>query len=91
MNRRQIAQPNAIPAASLAFCQQQDPVSGDYINRTKAPCTPNSRLPYPNFTNIYINSDWHGYSNYNAVNAKFEHRTNSTGSHRGLYLGEEHG
>jgi len=77
LNRRQIAQPLAIPAESLAFCQAQDPVSGDYINRTKAPCTPNSRLPYPNFTNIYINSDWHGYSNYNAVNAKFEHRTNT--------------
>ena len=76
LNRRQIAQPNTIPTDSLAFCQTQD-VNGAYINSSKAPCTPNSRLPYPNFTNFYINSDWHGYSNYNAVNAKFEHRTSS--------------
>lgn len=76
LTRRQIAQPNPIPAASLAFCNTQDS-DGNYINSTKAPCTPNSRLPYPNFTNIYINSDWHGYSNYNAVNVKFEHRTSS--------------
>ncbi|MEO6816196.1 MAG: TonB-dependent receptor [Edaphobacter sp.] len=77
LTRHQIAQPNSIPAASLAFCQEQDPLDGSYINRAKAPCTPNSRLPYPNFTNIFINSDWHGYSNYNAFNAKFEHRTSS--------------
>ena len=76
LNRRQIAQPNAIPADKLAFCQTQDG-GGNYINKSTAPCTPNSRLPYPNFTNIFINSDWHGYSNYNAVNAKFEHRTSS--------------
>lgn len=76
LTRHQIAQPNAIPADSLAFCQTQDS-SGTYINSAKAPCTPNSRLPYPNFTNIYINSDWHGYSNYNAFNTKFEHRTSS--------------
>jgi hypothetical protein len=34
------------------------------------------RLPYPNFVNIYINSDWHGYANYNAMNVKLEHRAN---------------
>ena len=39
-----------------------------------APCSNASRLPYPNFTNFYINSDWHGYSHYNAMNVKFEHR-----------------
>ena len=76
LTRHQIAQPHAIPADSLAFCETQD-ANGKYINSTKTPCTPNSRLPYPNFTNIYINSDWHGYSNYNAFNAKFEHRTSS--------------
>ncbi len=75
LNRRNIAQPNAIPRDQLAFCQTQ--VDGVYVNSAKAPCTPNSRLPYPNFTSYYINSDWHGYSNYNALNAKFEHRTNS--------------
>jgi carboxypeptidase family protein len=76
LTRHDIAQPNAIPADQLGFCDTQD-ADGKYINSGVAPCTPNSRLPYPNFTNIYINSDWHGYSNYNAVNAKFEHRTNS--------------
>jgi hypothetical protein len=34
------------------------------------------RKPYPNF-GVYINSDWSGYSNYNALNAKLEHRARS--------------
>ena len=72
LDRRQIAQPNAIPSNSLAFCQQQ--VNGVYVNLKVAPCSNSSRLPYPNFVNIYINSDWHGYSHYNGVNVKFEHR-----------------
>jgi len=33
-----------------------------------------SRLPYPISTAFYINSDFHGYSHYNAANVKFEHR-----------------
>jgi Carboxypeptidase regulatory-like domain len=73
LDRRNIAQPFAIPAASLAFCQQQD-AGGTYINLGVAPCSNTSRLPYRNFTNFYINSDWHGYSHYNAMNVKFEHR-----------------
>ena len=32
-----------------------------------------SRKPYPNFI-VYIDSDWGGRSNYNALNAKLEHR-----------------
>jgi hypothetical protein len=72
LDRRQIAQPNGIPSDSLAFCQQQ--VNGTYVNLKVAPCSNSSRLPYPNFVNIYINSDWHGYSHYNAMNIKFEHR-----------------
>jgi hypothetical protein len=31
------------------------------------------RKPFPQF-GVYINSDWSGYSNYNAMNAKLEHR-----------------
>ncbi len=31
------------------------------------------RKPFPNF-GVYIDSDWSGYSNYNALNAKLEHR-----------------
>jgi hypothetical protein len=72
LDRRNIAQPNGIPSDSLAFCQQQ--VGGSYINLGVAPCSNASRLPYKNFTNFYINSDWHGYSHYNAMNVKFEHR-----------------
>jgi hypothetical protein len=74
LDRHNIAQPYQIPAASRAFCQAQDPVSGTYLNITKAPCTVVSRLPYPNFNGFYINSDFHGYSHYNAANVKFEHR-----------------
>ena len=72
LDRRQIAQPTAIPEASLAFCQTQ--VNGKYVNSGVAPCSNASRRPYPNFSNIYINSDWHGYSHYNGMNVKFEHR-----------------
>lgn len=72
LDRRQIAQPNAIPSDSLAFCQQQ--VNGNYVNLGVAPCSNASRRPYPNFSNIYINSDWHGYSHYNGMNIKLEHR-----------------
>jgi len=74
LNRRNIAQPNPIPDASLAFCQQQD-AGGTYVNINDSPCTVASRRPYPNFTNFYINSDWHGYAKYNAMNVKFEHRS----------------
>jgi hypothetical protein len=74
LDRRNISQPNSIPAASLAFCQATDPVTGNYINLTQAPCTVASRLPYPNFNGFYIDSDWSGYAHYNAMNIKFEHR-----------------
>ena len=72
LDRRNIAQPSAIPSDSLAFCQTQ--VNGVYVNLGQAPCSNASRLPYKNFTNFYIDSDWHGYSHYNAMNVKFEHR-----------------
>jgi hypothetical protein len=78
LDRHNIAQPYPIPNSSLAFCEQQDPVTGSYVNITKAPCTVVSRLPYPNFNGFYINSDFHGYSNYNAGNVKFEHRAGNT-------------
>jgi hypothetical protein len=73
LDRRDIAQPNPIPSASLSFCQAQN-ASGTYINIASAPCTVTSRLPYPNFNGFYIDSDFHGYANYNAGNIKFEHR-----------------
>ena len=74
LDRRNISQPYQVPAASVAFCQETDPVTGSYINLSQAPCTTVSRLPYPNFNGFYIDSDFHGYSNYNAANVKFEHR-----------------
>jgi len=74
LDRHNIAQPYQVPAASQAFCQETDPVTGSYINLSQAPCTTVSRLPYPNFNGFYIDSDFHGYANYNATNIKFEHR-----------------
>ena len=74
LDRRDIAQPLPIPSSSLAFCQTQN-ASGTYVNANTAPCTVTSRLPYPNFNGFYINSDFHGYAHYNAMNIKFEHRT----------------
>ena len=37
------------------------------------PLPVNARKPYPNFE-VYIDSDWSGRSNYNALNTKVEHR-----------------
>jgi hypothetical protein len=82
LNRHDIAQQLDIPAASLSLCQEQD-ANGIYYNAfgdpalglsAVAPCTIASRLPYPNFNGTYIDSDFHGYSHYNAGNIKFEHR-----------------
>jgi len=73
LDRRDIAQPYPVPAASVSFCQQQDS-SGTYVNLGVAPCLISSRLPYPNFNGFYIDSDFHGYSHYDAANVKFEHR-----------------
>jgi hypothetical protein len=67
LDRRNIAQPNAIPSADLAYCQAN-------ASDTTHNCPTSSRLPYPNFTGDFIDSDFHGYSNYNAMNAKFERR-----------------
>jgi hypothetical protein len=76
LDRQQISQANSIPAASIAFCQQTDPVTGKYVNANTAPCPTSTRLPYANFTGTYIDSVFEGYSNYNAMNIKFEHRAN---------------
>jgi hypothetical protein len=37
------------------------------------PLSVSARKPYPNFV-VYIDSDWSGRSNYNALNTKLEHR-----------------
>ncbi len=75
LDRRNIAQPNAIPAANLAYCQTHTSSDAAW---TANLCPTTTRLPYPNFTGFYIDSDWDGYSNYNAMNVKLEHRTGTT-------------
>ncbi len=77
LDRRDIAQANGIPAADLPFCQA-DPT--DVAHN----CPTSTRKPYPNFSGIYIDSDWHGYSNYNAMNLKMEHR-NTQGAVTAIY------
>ena len=67
LDRRNIAQPYPITAANLPFCQANpSDVTHD--------CPTDTRLPYVNFNGFYIDSDFHGYSHYNAMNVKLEHR-----------------
>ena len=73
LDRHNIAQPFGIPGRQPGVL----PSAG--CNRHLRQPEPGplhlaSRLPYPNFNGFYINSDWHGYANYNAINVKFEHR-----------------
>jgi hypothetical protein len=60
LQRRNIAQAYAPTAAEVA--------SGNI------PSVP-SRKPYANFPGFYIDSDWSGYSSYQSLNTKLEHRT----------------
>jgi len=73
LDRRNIAQPLKLTGADLAYCQTHT----DAVSLASAPCSTQSRRPFKNFTSYYINSDWNGYSNYNALNVKVEHRTTS--------------
>lgn len=68
LDRRDIAQPNSIPAADLPYCQA-DPTDVAHD------CPTFTRLPYPNFTGFFINSSFEGYSHYNALNFQLTHRT----------------
>jgi len=68
LDRRNIAQANPIPAADLATCQANP-------QDTTHNCPTSTRRPFPNFSGIYINSDFHGYSHYNAMNIKLERRS----------------
>ena len=67
LDRHNIAQPYQISAANLAACQANP-------NDVTHNCPTSTRLPYPNFTGFYIDSDFHGYSHYNAMNVNFQHR-----------------
>jgi hypothetical protein len=82
LNRHDIAQQLDIAPSLLSTCQMQDS-NGIYYNAFGDPalglssisgCNIPSRLPYPNFNGTYIDSDFHGYSHYNAGDVKFEHR-----------------
>ncbi len=73
LDRRNIAQALPLTGDNLSLCQNAY-AAGDTTTLSEAPCSSQSRRPYPNFTSYYIDSDWHGYSNYNAMNVKFEHR-----------------
>jgi outer membrane receptor protein involved in Fe transport len=62
------------PPADPTLC---DPSTGG--NPTAADCPALSRRPYANITSSlgFLDSQWEGYSNYNAANVKLERRTSS--------------
>lgn len=66
--RHNIAQPLPISSANLPYCQA-DPTDVTHD------CPTSTRLPYPNFTGFFINSDFNGYAHYNAMNVTLTHRT----------------
>ncbi len=67
LDRHNIAQATDLPAADVPFCQA-NPQDTTHL------CPSNTRRPYPNFTGFYIDSDFHGYSHYNAMNINLQHR-----------------
>jgi hypothetical protein len=73
LDRRNIAQALPLTGAALQTCQTAY-AANDQVTLSGPTCASQYRRPYPNFTSYYIDSDWHGYSNYNAMNVKFEHR-----------------
>ena len=67
LNRHNIAQATDLPAADVPFCNA-NPADTTHL------CPTSTRLPYPNFTGDFIDSDFHGYSHYNAMNINLQHR-----------------
>ncbi len=55
---------NLLMRRNIAQARPYDPAN---------PLPVDARKPYPNFV-VYIDSDWSGRSDYNALNAKLEHR-----------------
>ena len=76
LDRHNIAQPTRYSVGEPGILPGSRIRPAVYFNAINpvAPCSIASRLPYPNFNGTYIDSDFHGYSNYNAANVKFEHR-----------------
>src|SRR5438552_1980285 len=77
LNRINIGQP--LPPTDLTFCNQKDPTTGQYINLNNGDCPVSARRPFSNITSSlgFLDSQWNGYSNYNAGNLKLERRSNS--------------
>jgi hypothetical protein len=63
-----------LPPADPTLC---DPSTGG--SPTAADCPTAARRPFANITssNGFLDSEWNGYSNYNAANVKLERRTSS--------------
>ena len=72
LNRFNIGQP--VPPADPTLC---DPSTGG--SPTAGDCPTAARRPFVNITssNGFLDSEWNGYSNYNAGNVKLERRTSS--------------
>ena len=56
-----------------------DPLTGGSPNNVAANCLFSQRKPYANFNSIlgFLDSEYNGYSSYNAGNLKLEHRSSS--------------
>ncbi len=74
LTRNNISQ--ALAPSNPDFCGATD-ANGRPINLNNGDCPVAKRRPYPNFTGVYIDSEWRGISNYHAANVKLEHRTSS--------------
>ena len=74
LTRTDIAQ--ALPPSDPSFCAAQDS-NGNYINLNNGDCPVASRRPYPNFTGVYIDSEFQGISSYNSANVQLTRRTSS--------------
>jgi len=74
LNRINIGQP--LPPPNPSAC---DPSVGGDPNSVADLCPVSSRRPFANITsaNGFLDSQWNGYSNYNAGNVKLEHRSGS--------------
>lgn len=74
LNRINIGQGPAAPNPTAC-----DPLTNGDPTDAAALCPASTRKPYANFTNIlgFLDSQYNGYSSYNAANVKVERRTSS--------------
>jgi hypothetical protein len=76
LNRINIGQ--GLPPTDVAFCNQTD-AQGNFVNINSGDCPAAARRPFTNITSSlgFLDSQWNGYSNYNAGNVKLERRSSS--------------